>query len=87
MTIEACRRHAVESCIISDALRMEYRLSQRCMRSQPHSDFYEGIRAVLIDKDQKPVFRPGSLEEVGKDAVDAFFLPLEPGHSRGELLL
>ena len=57
------------------------------MRPQPLSDFYEGIRAVLIDKDQKAVFQPGSLEGVGQDAIEAFFDPLEAGHSRGELQL
>jgi enoyl-CoA hydratase len=57
------------------------------MRPQPHSDFYEGIRAVLIDKDQKAVFQPASLEGVQQDAVNAFFEPLEAGRSRGELQL
>ena len=72
---------------ISDALSMEYRLSQRCMRPQPQSDFYEGIRAVLIDKDQSPAWNPPSLTEVTVEAVDDFFAPLEAGHPRGELEL
>ena len=34
-------------------LRMEYRLSQRfTTRPQPMSDFFEGIRAVLVEKDR-----------------------------------
>jgi enoyl-CoA hydratase/carnithine racemase len=87
VTIEACALHAGSDCTISDALSMEYRLSQRCMRAQPDSDFYEGIRAVLIDKDQEPVWNPASLEEVGPEAVAAYFAPLDAGHPRGELAL
>jgi hypothetical protein len=33
---------------IWEALVMEYRMVQRCMRPQPLSDFYEGVRAVLV---------------------------------------
>jgi hypothetical protein len=87
VTMEACALHAGNDCTISDALSMEYRISQRCMRPQPHSDFYEGIRAVLIDKDQAPVWNPAALEEVGPAAVAAYFAPLEAEHPRGELML
>lgn len=37
---------------LMDVLRMEYRLSQRCMEN---NDFYEGVRALLVDKDNTPV--------------------------------
>jgi enoyl-CoA hydratase len=56
------------------------------MRPPPLSDFYEGIRAVLIDKDHKPVWS-ASLEDVRAEAIDAFFAPLEKTHQRGELRL
>jgi enoyl-CoA hydratase/carnithine racemase len=87
VTMEACALHAGSECTISDALSMEYRISQRCMRPQPHSDFYEGIRAVLIDKDQEPVWDPAAFEKVGLAAVTAYFAPLETTHPRGELAL
>eukprot|EP00937_MAST-01D_sp_MAST-1D-sp2_P005410 g5410.t1 len=88
LTIEACARHGAAGVSITDALEAEYRLSQRCMRPQPHSDFREGIRAVLLDKDPKSArWDPPTLEQVSAANVDAFFAPLGPSHPLGELEL
>ena len=82
-SFEAVQRAACMG--IWEALVMEYRVVQRCMRPQPLSDFYEGVRAVLVDKDRSPRFEPPTLAEVSAEAVAAFFAPLEPAHPRGEL--
>eukprot|EP00658_Telonema_sp_P-2_P072368 TRINITY_DN61506_c0_g1_i3.p1 TRINITY_DN61506_c0_g1~~TRINITY_DN61506_c0_g1_i3.p1 ORF type:complete len:349 (-),score=93.77 TRINITY_DN61506_c0_g1_i3:102-1148(-) len=51
LTLEACLLNAEPTVSIGQALSTEYRMVQRCvLRPQPFSDFYEGIRAVLIDK-------------------------------------
>lgn len=55
-----------------DCLRMEYRLSQACMRG---TEFYEGIRAVLVDKDRNPRWRPAELSAVSDADVAAHFAP------------
>jgi len=55
---------------------MEYRLSQRFMAGH---DFYEGVRALLIDRDGAPAWRPARLEDVSEDAVAAYFAPLDDG--------
>uniref|UniRef100_A0A8C2JEI3 3-hydroxyisobutyryl-CoA hydrolase n=1 Tax=Cyprinus carpio TaxID=7962 RepID=A0A8C2JEI3_CYPCA len=47
-----------ERMSLQEVLVMEYRLSQACMRG---NDFYEGVRAVLIDKDQSPKWKPSTL--------------------------
>ncbi|NWV24971.1 HIBCH protein, partial [Origma solitaria] len=71
LTLRQLREGA--SLSLQDVLRMEYRLSQACMKGH---DFYEGVRAVLIDKDQSPKWKPASLEEVSDEFVDNCFKPL-----------
>lgn len=85
ITFEAIKRH--RSIDFKEAMQMEYRLSQWCMRPQPYSDFCEGIRAVLIDKDNKAQWQPARLEDVSHEKVEEFFQPLRPDHPRGELKL
>lgn len=58
---------------LADCLKMEYRLTQRCMED---NDFYEGIRAVLVDKDNSPKWNPSSLAGVSKQKVDSYFASL-----------
>jgi enoyl-CoA hydratase/carnithine racemase len=58
---------------LEDALKLEYRMTQHVMAAH---DFYEGIRAVLVDKDQKPRWQPASLAEMDEAATDAYFTPL-----------
>lgn len=56
--------------------RMEYRIMARMMEGP---DFYEGVRAALIDKDQKPLWMPDRLDKVTRADIDRFFAPLERG--------
>jgi len=55
------------------AMIQEYRLSQAFMAGK---DFYEGIRAVLVDKDHQPKWTPGDLTAVTAEMVEAHFRPL-----------
>ncbi|XP_061430730.1 3-hydroxyisobutyryl-CoA hydrolase, mitochondrial isoform X2 [Lethenteron reissneri] len=59
---------------LAEVLTMEYRITQGCMRGH---DFYEG-RALLIDKDQKPVWQPSRLEDVSGQDLDSYFKSLGP---------
>ncbi len=52
-----------------EALRMDYRIVSRICRGH---DFYEGVRAVIVDKDNRP--RWGSPPT--RAEVDAYFAPL-----------
>jgi enoyl-CoA hydratase len=58
----------------AQALRMEYRLSQRFMGGQ---DFFEGVRAAVIDKDRRPHWKPARLGDVTDGDVAAYFAPLD----------
>lgn len=55
------------------ALALEYRLTQHVMEAH---DFYEGVRAMLIDRDRRPQWRPATLAEVTDSIVDTHFAPL-----------
>lgn len=57
-----------------DVLKMEYRISQKFMENP---DFYEGIRAVLVDKDNQPSWSQTSVEEVLEQDVDSYFAALD----------
>jgi enoyl-CoA hydratase len=54
---------------------MEYALVSH-VSAQP--DLAEGVRALLIDKDNAPKWQPATPEEVTSEMVDALFAPLPP---------
>ena len=56
-----------------DNMRMEYRIGWRKVQSQ---DFFEGVRAVIIDKDHAPKWVPDKLEGVTDLDVAKYFEPL-----------
>jgi enoyl-CoA hydratase len=58
---------------IEAALALEYRMTQRSMEAH---DFFEGVRALLVDKDQNPRWRPARLDEVTQEQVDRYFATL-----------
>jgi enoyl-CoA hydratase len=57
---------------LEEALAMEFNLSQHLAWAP---DFSEGVRAKLIDKDQKPAWNPKRLEDVTKAFVEQAFQP------------
>jgi len=71
ISLEQLRRGANLS--LADVLTMEYRLSQSCMHDH---DFTEGVRAVLVDKDNSPSWKPTTLAEVTQDTIEDYFKPL-----------
>ncbi len=71
VTLQQLRRGGsmdYDSCVT-----MEYRMVQRFIAGH---DLFEGIRAVLVDKDRNPAWRPADLDEIADDAVDRYFEPL-----------
>jgi enoyl-CoA hydratase len=54
---------------------MEYALMSHVSH---HPDFAEGVRALLVDKDNAPKWQPATPEEVTEEMIDALFAPLAP---------
>jgi enoyl-CoA hydratase len=55
---------------IEEALTLEFRVMQHVLEGH---DFYEGVRAVLVDKDHAPRWQHASLEKVSEADVERHF--------------
>lgn len=62
-----------KSLTFTAAMRTEFRIVSRIVHGH---DFYEGVRAVIIDKDNAPRWRPAELAAVSEAQVDRHFAPL-----------
>lgn len=59
-----------------ECMKLEFRLINGFIKGH---DFYEGVRAVVIDKDQAPKWKPAALAEMKAGDVDSYFAPLGAG--------
>ena len=56
-----------------EAMMLEYRIVSRILDGY---DFYEGVRAVIIDKDQSPQWQPDRIEDLDTQTIEHYFKPL-----------
>ncbi|HXQ83382.1 MAG TPA: enoyl-CoA hydratase/isomerase family protein [Xanthobacteraceae bacterium] len=63
-------RSAVSFKRVEESFQQDYRIALACIAGH---DFIEGIRAAIVDKDRKPVWRPHKLECVTPDIVERHF--------------
>lgn len=72
LSLKITHRHlsTAVACDLRQVLQMDYRLVCRCLDA---SDFYEGVRAALIDKTGHPAWDPARLEDVTPDIIDSYF--------------
>ena len=57
----------------AQCMRAEFRIASRAAYGE---DFYEGIRAVIVDKDNAPRWRPATLAEVSDASIEHYFAPI-----------
>ncbi len=63
-----------KTCDFDQCMRTEFRIVTRVVRGH---DLYEGIRAVIVDKDQAPRWQPATLEAVDVGEVERHFAPVD----------
>jgi enoyl-CoA hydratase len=75
LSLKVTHRHLREAKTrdLRQTLQIDYRLACRFLDGH---DFYEGVRAALIDKDRKPSWQPARLEDVSAAMVEDYFAPL-----------
>jgi enoyl-CoA hydratase len=66
-------RAGEQMATFADNMAMEYALGGRVVRTH---DFQEGVRAVIVDKDNAPQWSPATIEAVSDAVIDALFEPL-----------
>ncbi len=59
--------------LFEEAMRVEFRIVTRVCRGH---DFYEGVRAAIVDKDNRPQWRPAAGEKIAPSEIDVYFAPL-----------
>ena len=75
-TCKVALRQLAESLKLTDFadnMAMEYRIASRVI---VRPDFAEGVRAVIVDKDNAPKWDPATAEGVTDALIDAIFAPL-----------
>jgi enoyl-CoA hydratase/carnithine racemase len=75
LSLKITHRHIREAAAMDlrQTLVRDYRLAWHFLEGE---DFYEGVRAVLVDKDGKPRWNPSRLEDVSSAMVDDYFTSL-----------
>ncbi|NMP33435.1 enoyl-CoA hydratase/isomerase family protein [Thalassotalea sp. M1531] len=59
-----------KSLSLAECFRLELGLSVKCGQ---YGEFFEGVRALLIDKDNNPSWKYSSIAEVDEEVIDWFF--------------
>ena len=71
LTFEQLRRG--RALDFDDVMKMEFRIVSRIIKGH---DFYEGVRAQIVDKDKAPLWSPASVEGVAASDIAKYFEPL-----------
>ena len=76
VTLEQLRR--CKSLSVADCLRLERTMVRHCFK---HGEVLEGVRALVVDKDNLPKWSPATIEEVNQTMVAEFFSEVWPSYA------
>ncbi len=74
LTLRLLRRGRDSSSLV-ECLEREFTAACEILRQH---DFYEGVRAAIIDKDRDPKWSPARLEDVREEDLDGYFSARHP---------
>eukprot|EP01018_Ginkgo_biloba_P025313 Gb_09948 [translate_table: standard] len=75
MTFRSVRQGRKQT--LCECLKKEFRLTINTLRGVISNDMYEGIRALMIDKDNSPKWNPPTLGDVTDEKLDLIFKPFK----------
>lgn len=64
-------RQGRNSASLEECLQREFDASHAVLNS---AEFYEGVRAAVVDKDRNPKWNPATLQDVSQTLVDSYFV-------------
>ena len=70
LKVTLAQLHKAKKMSMAECIKMDYRLVVHFMRDH---DFYEGVRALLVDKDKSPHWQPRSLSDVTSTMLSDYF--------------
>ena len=76
VTLKQLRKSKTMS--LADCLKMERNMVRRCFEN---GEVLEGVRALVVDKDQNPQWNPKNLAEVSQEKIDHFFTTAWPDYA------
>lgn len=76
VTLEQLRR--CQSKSVAECLRLERTMVRHCFK---HGEVLEGVRALVVDKDNMPKWSPTTVAEVTQEMIDDFFVEVWPNYA------
>jgi enoyl-CoA hydratase/carnithine racemase len=78
MAVTLEQLHRSSHLSVAECLRLERTMVRHCFK---HGEVLEGVRALVVDKDNTPNWSPASIEELNDELINSFFDPVWPHYA------